>query len=643
MIKRVSINNLEAFDGEQVIELGQRTILFGPNGIGKSSVLRAIELAMTGKVGAVGGTAAKRAGLLRSGKAAGSATIVAQLPGAGDEHSFAQVLARKGATVKEYPLLDGEEGVSASETAALRDQLLDSSPISFDLGAFLGLSDAKRRDWIVANIAAAREEAELLDEIVLEALEELLGQDAVRTALAMASSREGALVGLWSAHNPATTTLRGVHEALAELLRGGIQDLVEKLHRQYLDARARRLQAEQALHGAADTAEPVSAEQIAELARQEKQMAERLAELAKLIGEGEEARRQVAAREGKIAGFDVELGILATKLDDAGDEPKATEDAARLQGVMEGLVEQRAQVVLEIKTRAELQAKLAAASPEAPAVCPTCNRSFSSSVAELKASLEHELDGLSARKAEIEASLSKSGLLFAGLMKRLEGWKRAREEKERVLRERQEWVTFNPDVPPVTALKAEQEELQTRFTELRAQRDAMARAKGAAELRAELSTNIERFRKEEAWLKALDAGARTVMHAPVSEACGQLNFAVRVLLGESGYTPFVSGGADQDVDFGLVFGGAKIPFERLSSGQQGVLGAAIAASFFDLMKRPPALRVVLIEAGEVDEGNLKAMMESMRSWSGVHNIVVATHLYPPAVDGWVYTPLGVPA
>jgi len=86
-------------------------------------------------------------------------------------------------------------------------------------------------------------------------------------------------------------------------------------------------------------------------------------------------------------------------------------------------------------------------------------------------------------------------------------------------------------------------------------------------------------------------------------------------------------------DFAWEKDGIEVSFESLSGGEKVVFGAALATALV-LQKNPP-LKALIVEASECDEGNLVALMESLNKFGGdINNVLVATHVTPPAVEGW---------
>ena len=87
--------------------------------------------------------------------------------------------------------------------------------------------------------------------------------------------------------------------------------------------------------------------------------------------------------------------------------------------------------------------------------------------------------------------------------------------------------------------------------------------------------------------------------------------------------------------FDLIFNreGVEISFESLSGGEKIIFGAAIACAL--VLARNPPLKVIMIEAAEADSTNLQALLEALNIFgSSIDNILVATHVQAPAVDGW---------
>lgn len=639
VIETIRIAGLEGVPADQprVLNLGALTLLHGRNGAGKSATLRAIELAMTGGVKKVGKTNEVLGQLVHRGDLDGEAEISVILYG--EPHTFRQQIKLTLSTAKLIPFIDGDPGISARETDALRAHMLGAQPLTFDLEVFLGLSEAKRKDWLVENIAAAVPKETLPHAILLAALEELLGKDAVRTALALVAqdgNRErAAITGLLAVHAP---TPRSYAELAAEiqtaLVKAGVPALYELKHREALDAAARRRDAEKGLKGVAAGSDFVSPEQLAELAAQEKVLAARLDELGRLIGAGLEARRQVEGREAEIAKIDTEIqkmrdGMSADQVPTQADHDNVIMLKSELTSIEENVA------VLQALMRVR-DAALAHVQPDVDAdtllLCSACGRPFEgASAVSLKTMISESVADTETRDALLvrRAVILMASKAIDGKVNRLA---RFTVDAERLLKERQRWVQLNPDVAPVATYQLEQKELSEKFVKLRATRDTMAKAQGAAQLRAELSANIAALKRQEAWAKAMDDGARTVMHRPLKDAILLLNQRMQELLATSGYAPVIEI-RGEDLAIGALFEGAYVPFERLSAGQQVVVGAGLAAALLEVLG--PPLRVLLIEAGEVDGLHLLKMMEAMTGWTdSFDNVLVATHTADWKVQDW---------
>ncbi len=99
------------------------------------------------------------------------------------------------------------------------------------------------------------------------------------------------------------------------------------------------------------------------------------------------------------------------------------------------------------------------------------------------------------------------------------------------------------------------------------------------------------------------------------------------LAGATGKTAFelgwvVSNGATVDT---------KVPLPALSGGETALYGAGLAFAMVSLAKVP--LKLLLLEAGEVDADNLKKIMKAISVvGGGLSNVMIATHVDPEWLD-----------
>lgn len=87
------------------------------------------------------------------------------------------------------------------------------------------------------------------------------------------------------------------------------------------------------------------------------------------------------------------------------------------------------------------------------------------------------------------------------------------------------------------------------------------------------------------------------------------------------------------LDFAWERNGQDISYDSLSGGEKVVFGAALCTALV-LMKNPPCKSIV-VEASECDAGNMRALMEAIGQFGAqLDNVLIATHVEPPAVEGW---------
>lgn len=136
----------------------------------------------------------------------------------------------------------------------------------------------------------------------------------------------------------------------------------------------------------------------------------------------------------------------------------------------------------------------------------------------------------------------------------------------------------------------------------------------------------------------LTEAARGLRDSLMREVLSPLRERVDELLGAidarfRSYFSLEDGRGKEGLEFGLLNGHGRVPFESLSGGERVLFSAALAAAL--VLRAEPPQKVLLVEMGELDEANSAAMLRGLRDLRGYLDNVVAVSCHDAgAPEGW---------
>lgn len=614
-ITRIVASNLQDLSFDE--EIPRLLLLTGPNGAGKTARMRAIELAI--------------AGVGKDGLAPFTTHDDCYV---GIETSDGLKVVRR-TKIQRDPLrvsnsakVEPTQGEKTTETVNARiERDLRPNLLALRLGAFFESTGRERRRALLASVSSTS----------------ALGGAGVMQEL------DARFAGATDPVRKAWARVRAAVRPLPDALET-LQALEGAARAHASDYRSRKAAATAMLSGGTPPAAKSVAQAKADLEAADREVRDHSAAMAA-------GRRGASDRARLVKEQAEQLGILPESMRGlpASDAAKATDDAwqtatqevakanAAVEDAKAALVPLRAKAEAAKTTAAKWEGRILALEDllkscgEDAAACPVCGTEEGFSVDAFRAKIakdRHSLTSLTGRWREQHAALvaaekardaSENAALEAVQVARravraAEAAKRLMEiEAALVASEAQATAAF--DEGALAGAEARQREAQAALQAAsKAEGDRAARQRAEAdaieadELRAAaeaIQEAVGPLGKQGEMLDAPLAALTTAMNAAWKRA-GKLAWRMQDLRG------------DPDADLMLERDGAKIPIRELSAGERATALAALIAGLASM--RTDRTTLALVEAGEIDEASLVAMLDALGHVDALANAVVCTHI-----------------